>query len=90
MPKETIEAIRWGRPVDGLDETDALIVTLGREALQMRKVSAETYQRALDAFGPRGLVDLVALMGNYASTAVLLAVFDMQLDDGVASPLPAL
>jgi hypothetical protein len=31
-------------------------------------------------FGRRSLVDLVALMGNYAGTAVLLIAFDMQLD----------
>jgi len=29
-------------------------------------------------------------MGNYASTAVMLTVFDMQLDKGVDPPLPAL
>jgi 4-carboxymuconolactone decarboxylase len=88
VPRETIEAIRLNGPVDGLDATDALIITLGREALQQRKVRPETYRRALETFGVRRLVDLVALMGNYASTAVLLTVFDMQLDKGVEPPLP--
>jgi hypothetical protein len=36
------------------------------------------------------LVDLVALMGNYAGTAALLTVFDMQLDPGRPPPLPPL
>jgi hypothetical protein len=35
-------------------------------------------------------VDIVALMGSYASTAVMLTVFDMQLDEGVDPPLPVL
>jgi 4-carboxymuconolactone decarboxylase len=90
VPRETIEAIRLGKSVDGLDATDALIVTLGREAFQARKVSSETYRRAIETFGTRGLIDLVALMGNYASTAVMLTVFDMQLDDGVDPRLPPL
>ena len=90
VPRETIEAIRLGKPVDALDPTDALIVTLGREAFESRKVTSETYRRALETFGTRRLVDLVALMGNYASTAVMLTVFDMQLDKAVDPPLPAL
>ena len=88
--KKTIEAIRWGRPVDGLEATDALIITLGRETFRSRKVSPETYRRALERFGVRGLVDLAALMGSYASTAAMLTVFDMQLDPGVNPPLPLL
>jgi hypothetical protein len=34
------------------------------------------------------LVDLVALMGNYAATAALLTAFDMQLDANQDLPLP--
>jgi hypothetical protein len=34
------------------------------------------------------LVDLVALMGNYAGTAALLTAFDMQLDPSQPPPLP--
>jgi len=38
-------------------------------------------------FGRRALVDLVALMGNYAATAALLTAFDMQLDPDQTPPL---
>jgi hypothetical protein len=38
----------------------------------------------------RGLVDLVALMANYAGTAALLTAFDMQLDPNRPPPLPPL
>jgi len=44
----------------------------------------------LKQFGRRGVVDLVALMGNYAATAALLTAFDMQLDTGQEPGLPAL
>jgi hypothetical protein len=36
------------------------------------------------------LIDLVSLAGMYASTAALLAVFDMQLDAGETHLLPLL
>src|SRR5579863_3319176 len=85
---ELIEIVRLRRDLAGVDEADATIVTLGREVFGARKVSPETYARALAQFGRRKLVDLVALMGNYAATAALLTAFDMQLDPGVEPGLP--
>jgi 4-carboxymuconolactone decarboxylase len=81
VPTKVIDVIKHNRRVTGLDDTDQIIITLGREAIGKRKVSSKTYARALKRFGARGLIDLVALMGNYASTAILLTVFDMRLDD---------
>jgi len=88
VPQATIDAIKYRTALDGLDPVDALIVQLGRETFGDRKVSSQTYARALAHFGVRGLIDLVALMGNYAATAALLTVFDMQLDDGETHILP--
>ena len=50
------------------------------------KVASDTFGRALQQFGRRALVNLIALMDNYAGTAALLTVFDMQL--GPDQPLP--
>ena len=88
VPAETIEIVRHRRDSAGLDEQDAAIVALGREMFGARRVSPATFARCLALFGRGRLVDLVALMGNYAATAALLCAFDMQLDEGVAPPLP--
>ncbi|MGH7095437.1 MAG: carboxymuconolactone decarboxylase family protein [Stellaceae bacterium] len=88
VPDQVIEIVRHRRPTEGLTEADAVVIELGREIFTARKVSPQTYTRALARFGRRGLVDLVALMGNYAATAALLTAFDMQLDPGTAPPLP--
>jgi 4-carboxymuconolactone decarboxylase len=82
VPQKVIDVIKFHRRVTGLDDTDQIIITLGRETFGKRKVSSKTYARAFKRFGAKGLINLVALMGNYASTAALLTVFDMQLDDG--------
>jgi 4-carboxymuconolactone decarboxylase len=82
VPKEAVEAIKHHRSTAGLDAADAVVIDLGREIFAARSVSPETYARALAQFGPGKLVDLVALMGNYASTAALLTAFAMQLDPG--------
>ena len=73
---------------NGLDEADAIVIELGREIFGARKVASATFARSLRQFGSRALVDLVALMGNYAGTAALLTAFDMELDPGQPPILP--
>ena len=87
---EIIDTVRYRRTLDGLDEADVVVVALGRGLFGARKVSSATYARCLEHFGQRKLVDLVALMGNYAATAALLTTFDMQLDPGTEPGLPEL
>ena len=82
VPQKVIDIIKHRQPTTGLEETDDAVITLGRETFGKRKVAPETFARVLKIFGREGLINLVALMGNYASTAAMLCVVDMQLDDG--------
>ena len=79
VPTATVDAIKHRTSTAGLDETDAVIVDLGRQMFGDRKVTPQTFAKAKEIFGPQKLVDLLLLMGNYASTAALLCAFDMQL-----------
>ena len=88
VPDAAIEVVRHRRGVQGLAEEDAIIIRLGREMFEDRMVSTVTFAQALNIFGRTGLVNLVALMGNYAATAALLCAFDMQLDERAEPPLP--
>jgi 4-carboxymuconolactone decarboxylase len=88
VPQSTIDLIKHRGDTAGLAEPDAIIIDLGRAAFRDRKVDAATFARALKQFGAKGLVDLVALMGNYVATAALLATFDMQLPAGQPPLLP--
>src|SRR5437764_8947390 len=85
---EVIETIRHRRDTAEVDEADAVVIELGREIFTARKVSSAIFARALALFGRRKLVDLVALMGNYAATAAMLTAFDMQLDPDQEPRLP--
>ena len=88
VPAELIETIRHRRPLDAIDPDDAVVVGVAREIFTARKVAPATFARALALFGRKTLVELVALMGNYAATAALLTAFDMQLDPDREPPLP--
>ena len=87
---ETIDVIRYRKDTAVLNEAEAIVVDLGREIFTARKVSSATFARALGQLGRRKLVDLVALMGNYAATAAMLTAFDMQLDPDQPPLLPLL
>jgi 4-carboxymuconolactone decarboxylase len=85
---EIVDIVKYRKDTAALDEADRVVVDLGREIFTSRKVTPGTFARALGRFGRRALVDLVALMGNYAGTAALLTAFDMQLDPGQPALLP--
>jgi 4-carboxymuconolactone decarboxylase len=88
VPADLIDTIRHRRPLDTIDRDDATVIALAREIFTARKVGPTTFARALALFGRKTLVDLVALMGNYAAAAALLTALDMQLDPGQEPPLP--
>jgi len=83
-----IDVIKHRKSTQGLDETDAIVIELGRQIWRDHKVSSETFAKAKALFGPNKLVDLVLLMGNYAGTAALLTAVDMQLHKGAKPLLP--
>jgi 4-carboxymuconolactone decarboxylase len=89
VPADLIDTIRHCRPLDMLDPEDAVVIELAREIFTARKVASATFARALERFGRKRLIELVALMGNYAATAALLTAFDMQLDPGQEPKLPS-
>jgi 4-carboxymuconolactone decarboxylase len=88
VPQQVIDVIKFRRSTEGLDETDALIIELGRGLWRDHKVKSETFKKLQSLFGSTRLVELVMLMGNYAATAALLTAVDMQLHAGKKPLLP--
>ncbi len=80
LPQSIIDIVKYHRGVEGLPETEAVIIQLGRQIFGKKKVDSDTFARALKIFGPKQLVELVTLMGYYSSTAALLTAFDMQVE----------
>lgn len=88
VPAATIDIVRQRWPVDGLTEREQVVILLLREMFGAHRVSPETFARAHPEFGTTMLVDLVAVMGSYSSTAALLCAFDVQLQPGWDPLLP--
>jgi 4-carboxymuconolactone decarboxylase len=88
LPKETVDIVRDRKPLVGVEEKYAAVIQLGREVLEKHHVESATAAHALKLFGKEGLVNLVSLMGDYASTEILLNTFDQHVRPTEKSLLP--
>jgi len=62
----TIDVVRRDLALDGLADRDAAIIRFGREMLRDRRMSSQTFARAVEQLGEHGAMDLVAVMSTYA------------------------
>lgn len=88
VEQAVIDVIKDRRPLAGLQPKDAAIIQLGRELLRRHSVESKTFAEALKLFGPKELVDVVSVIGNYSAIAVLLNAFDQRLAPGQKPLLP--
>jgi 4-carboxymuconolactone decarboxylase len=90
LQPEIVDIVKYRKPTDGLADKDAVIIQLGREVLGKHHVSSDVAARALNLYGKQGLVNIVSLIGDYASTAILLNAFDQHVrpKDKPLLPIP--
>jgi 4-carboxymuconolactone decarboxylase len=90
LAQEIIDIVKYDKPVPAtLGEQEAGIIMLAREILRGdHHVSSETYAKVHAIFGTKRLLEIVALMGGYTATAMVLHTFDQQLPPGKKSLLP--
>lgn len=69
MSPETIEAAYRKKPLDGVNETDALYIRCAREMMREHRLSDANFNDARRRLGDRGVVDLIATIGYYAMLA---------------------
>jgi len=81
ISSEIVDAIAEGRYPPGMNTSEEICYQFATELLANKNVSDNTYQKALERFGEKGVVDLAAITGYYA----LLA---MQLNIARLPPLP--
>lgn len=82
--------IAEGRRPAKMDADEAIVYDFSTELHRTQGVSDATYKRALDRFGERGVVDLIAVNGYYCLVSMTLNVDRTPLPGGAAAPLPPL
>jgi 4-carboxymuconolactone decarboxylase len=76
IPESVLDVVRDNRSVHDLNDKDAVIIHLGRTLYREKMVDSETFARAKDLFGAKGLMDMVAVMNTYAVSGFFAATVD--------------
>ncbi|MDD9999834.1 MAG: carboxymuconolactone decarboxylase family protein, partial [Rhodospirillaceae bacterium] len=89
---DTVNAVAEGRVPEGMTDSEAILHALFSELNDTHQVSDETYARAVAAFGERGVIDAVGIIGYYTLLAMVMNTARTPVPAGAADvpPLPAL
>ncbi len=90
MPADAIEAIRRGESPALPDHDDAAVYEFARQLQYTGQVPLPAYQAVERRWGPRGVVELTAVIGYYTMVSMTLNAHEIPLPDGVAPPLQPL
>ena len=82
-----VDAIRDRQPLPDMPDDERAIINFCNEFYANHRVSASTFQIALEQFGAQHLVEITALMGNYAQTAFFLNAFEVELPADRTEPV---
>jgi 4-carboxymuconolactone decarboxylase len=77
-----IDVVRSNRPLAGLSEKDATVIRFGRQMFHDKKVDSATFAKAVEFWGQRGTMDLVAVMGTYAVSGYFAIAVDERAPEG--------
>ena len=84
------DAIAQGKRPIGMQNDEEAVYNFCVELLNTKQVSDATYKAAKDAFGERGVVDLIGVMSWYQMVSMLLNVDRYPLPDGAQPELKPL
>jgi 4-carboxymuconolactone decarboxylase len=87
VDQRTIDVIRDNAGLAGVSERDAVVIRFGRQLLTERNMDSGTFAKAVELFGERGAMDLVAVMVTYAASGFYAIAVDEQARGG-KPPLP--
>jgi 4-carboxymuconolactone decarboxylase len=86
VAETVIDDIHAGRRPTSADADTLTIHDYAAELHDRKRVTEETYRRALDRWGVVGVVELTALIGYYTMVAMTLNAHEFPLPAGVAPP----
>ena len=78
LEQSVIDVVKYNRPVTGLAEKDATLITFGRTLLRDNKVSSQVWADMVRLFGRQHTIDLLGIMGDYLRVGIMLNAVDQQ------------
>jgi 4-carboxymuconolactone decarboxylase len=88
VPQEVIDSVFAERRPEKAREDELIIYDVCRSLHETHQLPLGLYQRAVNSFGERGLVEIIATIGYYTFVAMTLNAFDIGLQGGIKVPFP--
>ena len=82
VDRKTIDAVRKNLALTGVDERDAAVIRFGRQLFHDNKMDSATFAKAVQLFGKKGAMDLVAVMSTYAVSGFYAIAVDEHMPPG--------
>jgi 4-carboxymuconolactone decarboxylase len=80
LSAELVKALAWNEEIPkSTPEDEQALIKYGQELMRTHAVNEKTFNDALAIFGAKTLVELTALMGNYAQNAFFLNAFGVEI-----------
>ena len=73
--EDAIQALASGQQPVGLSKEEMLAHDFTRQIATVHHISSDLYQQALETFGEKGVVDMLALAGHYMTVSAFLNTF---------------
>lgn len=82
IPASVINVIKYNQSLYSVPEKDAAIIHFGRQLFGDRDVDSETFAKAKQFLGARGVMDMVAVMNTYAVSGFFAIAVDEHMGNG--------
>lgn len=86
LDPETVEMIRIGQRPAFKNQDEEAVYGFAREVWETKRVSGETYRRALEVLGQTALIELVGILGYYGLISMTINAFEVAVPAGEAEP----
>ena len=77
-----VDVVRNNRSLAGLNEKDAALIRFGRQMFHDKRVDPATFAKAIEFWGKRGAMDMVAVMTTYAVSGYFAIAVDERSPEG--------
>ena len=82
VDRKTIDVVRKNMALTGVDERDATVIRFGRKLFHDNRMDTATFGKAVQLFGKKGAMDLVAVMSTYAVSGFYATAVDEHMPAG--------
>jgi 4-carboxymuconolactone decarboxylase len=78
LEQNVIDAVKYDRPVTGLAEKDATMITFGRAMIRDHRVESDLWAEMVSLFGYQHTVEIMSIMGDYIRVGLMLNAVNQQ------------